>query len=204
MVVSDIVLSKHYCKKYLRETVDLCLYGNHCLQEETARDYFDWLVKAFEEEKDYQKVTAEMLRIAAQHRWERENIELKDQKYSGVISDYFEDEETLEGFKNEFEKVLHEEAKDRNFSKEEVARIRMYFDYYCDCFKYGINGNRWEGAPPNPVFSKKVTWKGKDSSREKKSGIVHRFNNNHWIKEVWKKNDYYQTVSAEQDTDLSL
>lgn len=82
----------------------------------------------------------------------------------------------------------------------------MYFDYYCDCFRYNVNGNRFESNVPNPAFSKKITWKGKDSEKDKKNKIMHRWNKNRelWIKDIWENGHYYQTVPDSQDLKLNL
>lgn len=188
-------------RKYLNELIDFCLYEN-CLQEETAREYFDWLIDKIENDGDYAKIGGktekEILQTSALDRWNEEKRQMRNQIENGVIINYFGDNQSFNDFVSDFEKELKRGIDNRTIEKRDLPKIRACFDYYCNLFSYREKASRSSNwAEPRPYFSKKVTWKGKDSEYDRKHKIMHRWNpqKHTWIEtDPWKQKDYYQTV----------
>lgn len=188
-------------RKYLNELIDFCLYES-CLNEETAREYFEWLAKKIKNDGDYAKIGGktekEILQASALERWEEEKRQMRNQTENGVITDYFGENQSFNDFVWDFEKELKNGIDNGEIDKKDLPKIRACFDYYCDLFSYREKTSRssnWD--EPKPHFSKKVTWKGKDSEDDKRRKIMHKWNRNthNWVDtDVWKQRDYYQTV----------
>lgn len=94
-------------RKYLNDLIDFCLYES-CLQEETAREYFDWLVDKIENDGDYAKIGGktekEILQTSALDRWNEEKRQMRNQIENGVIINYFGDNQSFNDFVSDFEK----------------------------------------------------------------------------------------------------
>lgn len=170
-------------RKYLNELLDFCLYES-CLQEEAARDYFEWLKdrvvedKRFDfERKDYYKggkkskvnYSTDILEPTAVDRFKYEQRFMNQTDFQHA---YFQSDDenknlekgknigiSLDDFINEFKNYLKTR---KDVSDSQRMKIADCFEYYCDMFaKDKFVEYDWWTTPTAPTFSDEVSWKNK-------------------------------------------
>lgn len=137
-------------RKCLNELLDFCLYGD-CLQEETAREYFYWLLPRVLTQNDairdflisknlntnvyktdfsnYESVNAnrEILTNLGEERFSEFEVDDKKQKDDGIIIDYFDD--GFKFFKSQLKSLLDKmkaSAKKLKMSDREMKKLEDY------------------------------------------------------------------------------
>lgn len=146
-------------RKYLNELFDFCLYES-CLQEETATDYFAWLINQglnqvnWDEKNSYKKNSD--IDVANTDRF---NAELNRLEATDDYDEkgYFEGN-TFAEFRKEFKRNLRNQK--ANFSKSELSQILNMFDLYCSRFVKNLDGLKREYEKITPTFAQSANWKG--------------------------------------------
>lgn len=141
----------------LAEMLDLLMY-KQVLTEETAEDYFEWLINeglnAVNWELKGDNLTNELSDVNIRERF---NIEL-DRR--GIEDNYFEDK-SLAQFRKEFARKVKEEDLD----EEQKNRIWKMFNNYCYHFAQSVSSKTVK-----PNFRKAANWKDKS-----KDTVVHDY-----------------------------
>lgn len=140
----------------LAEMLDLLMY-KQVLTEETAADYFDWLINqglnAVNWELKGDNLTNELSDVNTRERF---NNELNDD----IEDNYFEDK-SLSQFRKEFAQIV----KEADLEEEQKNHIWQMFNNYCYHFAQSVSSKTVK-----PNFRKAANWKDKS-----KDTVVHDY-----------------------------
>ena len=140
----------------LSEMLDLLMY-KQVLTEETAADYFDWLINqglnAVNWELKGDNLTNELSDVNTRERF---NNELNDD----IEDNYFEDK-SLSQFRKEFAQIV----KEADLEEEQKNHIWQMFNNYCYHFAQSVSSKTVK-----PNFRKAANWKDKS-----KDTVVHDY-----------------------------
>jgi len=140
----------------LAEMLDLLMY-KQVLTEETAEDYFEWLINeglnAVNWELKGDNLTNELSDVNTRERF---NNELNDD----IEDNYFEDK-SLSQFRKEFAQIV----KEADLEEEQKNHIWQMFNNYCYHFAQSVSSKTVK-----PNFRKAANWKDKS-----KDTVVHDY-----------------------------
>ena len=140
----------------LSEMLDLLMY-KQVLTEETAADYFDWLINqglnAVNWELKGDNLTNELSDVNTRERF---NNELNDD----IEDNYFEDK-SLSQFRKEFAQIV----KEADLEEEQKNHIWQMFNNYCYHFAQSVSSKTVK-----PNFRKAANWKDKS-----KDTVIHDY-----------------------------
>lgn len=155
-----------HLQSILSEMLDLLLY-KRVLKEETAIDYFDWLLAEGLNSVNWNNKKAFELNVEIDNaNTDRFNTELerlkdsKDYKEKG----YFEDK-TFEEFRKDFKMHVKNQ---KDLEKDIVKKVLIMFDLYCSRFVKNLDEPRRIDGYILPTFRKVANWKSKNSPKEKR------------------------------------
>lgn len=150
----------------LSEMLDLLLY-KRVLKEETAIDYFDWLLAEGLDSVNWNnRKTFELNVEIDTANTERFNAELERLKDSKDYEEkgYFEDK-TFKEFRKDFKAYVRNQ---RDLEKDIVKKALIMFDLYCSRFVKNLDEPRRIDGYILPTFKKVANWKSKNSPEERK------------------------------------
>ena len=147
-------------KNCLNEMIDFCLYES-CLNEETAKDYFKFLINDGLSKIDWKNKNAyeqnEEIDAVSFDRFNKEKKRLTADKDKYNEEGYFESKSFAE-FRNDFKKLLKNKKNDKSLTKDEIGNILLMFDLYCSRFSQNLDKLQTKQGVILPTFRNEAKW----------------------------------------------